>query len=64
MQPQVRYLAIQSLLAHLDSKTSTEYQLKNGILNVLSSCVGVATDGSIGGYSLHYYYYYYHEKYV
>ncbi|XP_003388363.1 PREDICTED: protein EFR3 homolog B-like [Amphimedon queenslandica] len=48
MQPQVRYLAIQCLLAHLDSKTSTEYQLKNGILNVLSSCVGVATDGSIG----------------
>lgn len=52
MQPQVRYLAIQCLLAHLDSKTSTEYQLKNGILNVLSSCVGVATDGSIGQCSL------------
>ena len=48
MQPQVRYLAIQALLSHLDAKTKQEQQLKCAILEVLSCCVGVAADGSIG----------------
>lgn len=48
MQSQVCYLAIQALLTHLDSKPGNQQQLKSGILEVLSSCVGVATDGSIG----------------
>lgn len=48
MQPQVRYLAIQALLSHLESKPSSQKYVKKGILEVLSSCVGVATDGSIG----------------
>ena len=51
MQPQVRYLAIQALLAHLDNKHGNEKQIKSGILEVLSSCVHVAADGSIGKFS-------------
>lgn len=48
MQPQVRYLAIQILLSHVDSKARVERQLKRSILEVLSRCVGVASDESIG----------------
>lgn len=52
MEPQVRYLVIQSLLSHVDAKSNTEKQLKGVILNVLSRCVGVAADESIGMYNV------------
>ena len=48
MQPQVRYLVIQALLGHIDTKSGNEGQLKGVILEVLSRCVGVAADESIG----------------
>lgn len=48
MESQVRYLVVQSLLSHVDTKSGTEKQLKGVILNVLSRCVGVAADESIG----------------
>lgn len=48
MQTQVRYLVIQALLGHIDTKSGSERQLKGVILEVLSSCVGVAADESIG----------------
>ena len=48
IQAQVRYLVIQALLAHVDTKTGPERQLKGVILDVLSRCVGIAADESIG----------------
>ena len=47
-QAQVRYLVIQALLAHVDTKTGPERQLKGMILDVLSRCVGIAADESVG----------------
>jgi hypothetical protein len=48
MQPQARYLAIKSLLSHLDSKSGNDKETKIAILKVLSSCVSIAADESIG----------------
>ena len=47
-QPQFRYLAVQALLSHLDGKLVEERKLKRAILEVLSKCVAIAADGSIG----------------
>ena len=48
MQPQARYLVIQALLGHVDTKSGSERGLKGVILEALSRCVGVAADESIG----------------
>ena len=48
MQPQSQYLVIQALLAHVESKVGEKAAIKQNILEVLSQCVGVAADGSIG----------------
>lgn len=38
-------------MGHLDKKANESCSLKQGILDTLSQCVGVAADGSLGKYS-------------
>lgn len=39
-------------MGHLDKKANESCSLKQGILDTLSQCVGVAADGSLGKYRL------------